>query len=155
MAEPRWEPCRFRTHGDLDVPQVHDNFVYAVAIHLEQRVLILHTQYRDGAGPYDLTDLRFVGVVAHHFDDLAEPSILLDVQQVEAAWVVEHWGALFTSRKNYGWPPVRFKDLADLPRKLGDLGVVGYRVTGSCGLDGFVLATSVEHRRRDGAAEFI
>ncbi len=155
MTEPpTWETCRFLPDGLLQSPAVHDNFVYAVAFHLEQRLLILHTQYRDGAGPFELTDLRFVGVIAHHFDDLAAPSILLDVEQVEAAWVVEHWGELFTSRKNYGWPPVKFEDLADLSRQLGHLGVAGYRAMGSCGLDGFVLASGVEHCRRVRAAEF-
>src|SRR5262245_26720395 len=111
MAEPFWEPCRFRPDGLLDAPEVHDNFVYALAVHLEQRALILHTQYRDGAGPNHLTDLRFIGLVAHHFDDVAAPSILLDVERVGAAWVVEQWGELFASRKGHGWPPVQFTDL--------------------------------------------
>jgi hypothetical protein len=84
-----WECCLFRDDGSLDVPDVHDNFVYALAVHLEQRVLILHTQYRDGSGPYELTDVRFVGLVAHHIDDVAEPSILLDIELVSAEWVVE------------------------------------------------------------------
>jgi hypothetical protein len=148
-----WEACRFRADGLSESPDVHDNFVYALAVHLEQRVLVLHTQYRDGAGPCDLIDLRFVGVVAYHFDDVAAPSILLDVERVGAAWVVEQWGDLFLARKNYGWPPVRFTDLADLSRQLGEQGVVGYRVMGSCGLDGFVLASSAEYRRRERAAE--
>ena len=47
----------------MEVPEVHDNFVYAFSVHLEQAVLILHTHYRDGTGPYDLIDLRFVGIV--------------------------------------------------------------------------------------------
>jgi len=154
MTEQPWEPCRFHPDEQMEFPAVHDNFVYAVAIHLEQHVLILHTQYRDGAGPHELTDLRFVGLVAHLFDDFAAPSILMDVERVGAAWVVEQWGEMFMSRKTYGWPPITFTDLADLSRQLAELGVEGYRVDGSCGLDGFVLATSVEHRRREQAAEF-
>jgi hypothetical protein len=153
VTEPDWQPCLFRPDGLSETPNVHDNFVYALAADLDQQVLVLHTQYRDGDGPYDLIDLRFVGMVAYYFDDVAAPSILLDVQRVEAAWVVEQWGELFLARKNYGWPPVRFTDLADLSRQLGERGVVGYRVIGSCGLDGFVLASSVEYRRRERAAE--
>lgn len=153
MAEPVWEPCQFRPDGFSQTPDVHDNFVYALAVHLEQRVLVLHTQYRDGAGPNDLIDLRFAGLVAYHFDDVAAPSILLDVERVAAASVVEQWGDLFLARKNYGWPPVRFTDLADLSQQLGEQGAVGYRVMGSCGLDGFVLAASAEYRRRERAAE--
>jgi hypothetical protein len=135
-------------------PEVHDNFVYALAVHLEQRVLILHTQYRDGPGPHELIDVRFVGLVAHHFDDVAAPSILLDIERVPAGWVVEQWRNLFASRKNYGWPPLQFTDVADLARLLADLAVVGYCVRGSCGLDGFVLASEAEYRRREQPAAF-
>jgi hypothetical protein len=149
-----WTPCRFRSDGQLEAPNVHDNFVYAVAVHLERRVVILHTQYRDGPGPHELTDLRFVGLVAHHFDDVAAPSILLDIEQVEAAWVVEQWGDLFASRKNHGWPGIAFADLDDLSRRLTEQGIVGFRVMGSCGLDGFVLASAAEHRQRARPAEF-
>lgn len=148
-----WEACQFRADGLSEAPDLHDNFVYALAVHLEQRILVLHTQYRDGAGPYDLIDLRFVGMVVYHFDNVAAPSILLDVERVEVEWVVEQWGELFLARKNYGWPPLRFTDLADLARHLSEQGVMGYRIMGSCGLDGFVLASSVEYRRPEKAAE--
>jgi hypothetical protein len=149
-----WERCLFRADGLLELPKGHDNFVYALAVHLEQRVLILHTQYRDGAGPHELIDVRFVGLVAHQFDDVAEPSILLDIELVPAGWVAEHWRDLFISRKNYGWPPLKFTDLTDLDRQLANLPVFGYRVMGSCGLDGFVLASVAEYKRRAQAAEF-
>jgi hypothetical protein len=148
-----WEACKFSADGLSESPDVHDNFVYSLEVQLEQRVLVLHTQNRDGPSPYDLIDLRFVGMVAYHFDDVAAPSILLDVERVEAAWVVEQCGDLFLARKNHGWPPVRFTDLVDLSRQLGEQGVVGYRVMGSCGLDGFVLASSAEYRRWERAAE--
>jgi hypothetical protein len=148
-GEADWKPCLFGADGSLEHPQVHDNFVCALAVHLEQRVLVLHTQYRDGPGPHELTDLRFVGLVAHHFDDVAEPSILLDVERVSAEWVVGQWQGLFASRQRYGWPPIHFSDLADLARQLAGLGVLGYRVMGSCGLDGFVLASGAEHSQRE------
>lgn len=151
---PPWEVCRFGSDGLLDVPNVHDNFVYAATIHLEQNVLTLHTEYRDDPGPQELTDLRFLGTVAHYFDDFTAPSILLDVELVRVAWVVEHWGELFTSRKNHGWPLPRFDDILDLTRRLEGLGVVGYRVMGSCGMDGFILAARVEYRHPAQAAEF-
>ena len=149
---PHWCPCRFRDDGSADEPSVHDNFVYALSVHLEKRLLVLHTDYRDSAGPRTLTDLRFVGLVAHHFDDVAEPSILLDIEEVTPGWVVEQWGELFDRRKNYGWPPIEYADRSELVDKLASQGVRGYRVMGSCGLDGFVLAERVEYRHREAAA---
>jgi hypothetical protein len=147
---PPWEVCRFGPDGLLDVPNVHDNFVYAVTTHLEQKVLILYTEYRDDPGPHELTDLRFLGTVVHFFDDFTAPSILLDVELVRVARV----GELFTSRKNHGWPLPRFDDLPDLTRQLEGLGVVGYRVMGSCGMDGFILAASGDYRHPVQVADF-
>jgi hypothetical protein len=150
-----WEQCAFRDDdGSLERPNVHDNFVYAFAVHLEDQFLILYTEYRDGNGPNELTDLRFVGLVAHHLIDLVAPSILLDIQRVPAQWVIEQWRELIESRKNYGWPLPKFADLPDLARILTDNGVSGYLVMGSCGMDGFVLARDAEYRSRDRAVEF-
>ncbi|MDB5336696.1 MAG: hypothetical protein JWN70_2315 [Planctomycetaceae bacterium] len=149
MTEPdAWQSCQFGADSQLEHPNVHDNFVYALNVQLEEQVLVLHTQYRDGAGPYPFIDLRFLGVVAHHFDDLVAPSILFDIEQVDASWIVEVWGDLFVSRKNYGWPISDFADLADLSLQLTKSGVVGYRVWGSCGLGGFILAQTAEFRCR-------
>jgi hypothetical protein len=143
-----WCPCRFGGDGLAECPNVHDNFVYALSVHLEKRLLVLQTQYRDGSGPPTLTDLRFVGLVAHHFDDVAEPSILLDIEEVPPGWVVEQWGELFDRRKNHGWPPIQYVDRSELVNKLVSQGVHGYRVMGTCGLDGFVLAAGVEYHQR-------
>jgi hypothetical protein len=147
-----WQRCIFRDDGLLQCPDIHDNFVYALSVHLERRVLVLHTEYRDKPEPFELVDVRFHGLVAHYFADIAEPSILLDIEAVSADWVLETWRDLFERRKNYGWPPLRFSDLADLSGQLACLGVIGYRVMGSCGLDGFVLAASAEYRTREVAA---
>lgn len=130
-------------------PNVHDNFVYALSIHLEQRVLVLHTQYRDGDGPYDFTDVCFSGVIAHYFQDVAAPSILLDIETVSADWVVGQWRDVFERGKNYGWPPLNHRDLDELCRLLIQQRFIGFRVIGSCGLDGFVLANGVEYRPRE------
>ena len=138
----------------MEHPSVHDNFVYALSTHLERRFLVLHTQYRDGEGPYELTDVRFFGLVAHHFEHVAGPSILMDIEEVDPGSVIERWHELFERGKNYGWPPGKFIDLTDLSRVLREQGVRGYLVMSSCGLDGFVLAQGVEYLRRQGEAQF-
>jgi hypothetical protein len=132
---------------------VHDNFVYAISVDLERRLLTLHTQYRDGEGPYDLIDVRFEGLVAHHFDDVAEPSILLDVEEASPGEVIQQWPELFERGLNNGWPPGRYSDLTDLSTSLEGQGVHGYIVMGSCGLDGFVLARGVAFLQRQSRAE--
>jgi hypothetical protein len=139
----------------MEYPNIHDNFVYAMAVHLEKRILILHTEYRDRQAPCELTDVRFVGLVAHYFEHVVEPSILLDIEEVSAEWVIQQWRELFERGKHYGWPHIQYADLAELSARLAEQGVLGYRVMGSCGLDGFVLAKGVEYQQRPRAAELI
>ena len=74
-------------------------------------------------------------------------------RKVEAAWVVDQWGELFDRRKNYGWPPIEYADRSDLVSQLISLRVRGYCVMGSCGLDGFALATGVEYWTRPRQAD--
>lgn len=132
-------------------PSIHDNFVYTVSIHLEERVLILHTQYRDGDGPHDFTDVCFSGVIGHCFQDLAAPSILMDIETVSADWVVGQWRDVFERGTNYGWPPLNHRNLEELCLLLKEQHYIGFRVMGSCGIDGFVLALGVEYRHREKA----
>jgi hypothetical protein len=148
-----WRLCAFDVDGGLRDPAVHDNFVYALEVHLERRLLVLHTEYRDGPAEQEFTDVRFVGVVAHHFEHVAGPSILLDIEQVAAAWVVERWRELFERGKNYGWPSVQHSDVGGLGEELTRQRVHGYLVMGSCGLDGFVLAAGLEYRHPERATE--
>src|SRR5947209_716357 len=124
----------------MEHPSIHDNFVYALAVDLERRLLVLHTEYRDGNGPHELTDVRFRGVIAHYFQDVAGTSILFDIEEASADWVVREWSEQFERRKNHGWPPIEYTDLADLSRKLTEQHVFGYLVRSSYGLGGFVLA---------------
>src|SRR5262245_21499282 len=112
-----WHPCRLRSDGSMEEPSVHDNFVYALTLHLEKGFLILHTEYRDEPGPSELVDVRFVGCLAHHFDDVAAANVLFDIDRMEIPHLIERAGHLFMARKNYCWP-LDFEDLDDLSRKL-------------------------------------
>ena len=144
-----WEPCRFAE----DLPNVHDNFLYAVSADLDEGYLTLYTEYRDGDGPRELTDVRFVGLLAYDFEDAAAPSILLDITQHSPEEIVKQWGDLLESRRNWNWP-LNFTDLEDLSRKLAKQGVSGYNIWASVGLNGFVLAKGAEYRSRDKAIKF-
>ncbi len=146
MSEhPNWSECSFDESCQLVEPNVHDNFVYGLSCQFDQDVVIINTQYRDEAVPHPLTDLRFGGVVAHHFYDVGAPSVLFDVGLVTPSLLVELWSELFESRKNYSWP-ISFVDLEDLVAQLDNLGVSGFRVMASCGMDGFVLASEFHYR---------
>jgi hypothetical protein len=128
-------------------PSVHDNFVYAYAVLIDRRQLILHTEYRD-TEPNELTDVIFSDVIAHHFENVGDGAILFDVEEVEPEWVVQQEAKVFARGKNYGWPLPEYKDPADLVRRLKDQGLRGYVVSSSFGLNGFVLAREVRYVKR-------
>jgi hypothetical protein len=131
----------------LEQPNIHDNFVYAYAVLIDRRQLILHTQYRD-VEPGELTDIIFSGVVAHYFQDVGYDNILLDIEEVEPEFIVHQQAELLSRRKNYGWPPLEYNSPADLIARLKEQRVRGYLVMGSAGLDGFVLACRVSYVTR-------
>jgi hypothetical protein len=66
---------------------------------------------------------------------------------------VEHWRDVFERGKNHGWPPLSHRDLDELCRLLKQHNLLGFRVMGSCGLDGFVLARDVDYRPREAPAK--
>ena len=75
-----WQECQIDPSRGMEVPAVHDNYVTALSIDLEQGTLILKTLYQEMNQREEQTDLRFFGVLAHHFNDIMAPSILFDVE---------------------------------------------------------------------------
>ena len=133
----------------MEQPNIHDNFVYAIRIHLEQKVLVLHTQYRDGDGPHDFTDVRFSGVIAHHFRHITAPSILFNIEEVTPRWIVrDEWKELFDEGKEFNWPTFELRDPTMLLERIAADGIRGFTVSGVTGVDGFVLAKEVDFLRR-------
>lgn len=121
---------------------IHDSFVIAIVHQFEERRLRIISHYRDREipEPYFVTD--FGNVVAHHFRHVAAPSILLDVEECDVESIVSMHHELFADGLKHGWPFHGMRNVADVIAKLNAGGVKAYQVMGSCGLDGFVLATS-------------
>lgn len=133
----------------MEQPNIHDNFVYAIRIHREQKVLVLHTPYRDGDGPHDFTDVRFSGVIAHHFRHITAPSILFNIEEVTPRWIVrDEWKELFDEGKKCNWPTFELRDPTMLLERIAADGIRGFTVSGVTGVDGFVLAKEVDFLRR-------
>ncbi|WP_237227846.1 hypothetical protein [Rubinisphaera sp. JC750] len=121
---------------------IHDSFVVEIVHQLEERTLRIISHYRDHEVPesYFATDFR--DVVAHEFRHVAAPSILLDVEECDVESIVSMHHELFADGLKHGWPFHGMRNVADVIAKLNADGVKAYQVMGSCGLDGFVLATS-------------
>lgn len=48
------------------------------------------------------------------------------------------------SKKNYGWPVITYQNEAELLDKLREEGIKGFAIASSYGMDGFVLAKSMQ-----------
>ncbi|QDT93488.1 hypothetical protein [Gimesia algae] len=143
-----WQECQIDPSQGMQVPAVHDNFVTALSLDLEQGTLILKTRYEEIHQREEQTDLRFSGVLTHHFNDIMAPSILFDVEYNTFRTLLNEWEWLFLKRKNHGWPLCSCETLPELENLLEERGLQAYRVRGSRHLDGFVIAEKVEYRLR-------
>lgn len=136
---------------------VHDNLVYAQAVDYDGCRVVLHTVYHD-AGPPEYTDIVFTGVVAYHVELQAfhgsgmSANILFDAEESDPACVLGRYAELLATAKNYGWPAVEYNDSADLAARLAACGAKCFELHSSCGLSGFVFATSMDFRRRQSRA---
>ena len=129
--------------GDMSERSVHDNNLYAYAILCEQQRIVLHTGYR-GRGGDEYTDVTFIGVAAHYFEDVLQGNILFGIDEVEPEKIVNEWADLFARRKKWGWPALEYSDPEDLVSLLKKRGVRGYEIGSSYGLSGWVLATAID-----------
>ena len=133
-------------------PSVHDNVIYAYSVSCEERVLILHTAFRDRE-PQELTDIVFHDVVAHHFEHVLEGNILFDVEDMEVAALVRDNTNVFADSWRYGWPAIEYRgDLDTLVRALQGAGIHAYAISSSYGLSGWVLARNCQRLLRHVAA---
>jgi hypothetical protein len=126
----------------MTAPSVHDSFVCSFYHHLEDRTLTILSHYRDHdiQEPYLTTE--FTNVVAHHFQHVVAPSILFDIEETDVQTILSMNKELFKNGLNYNWPFHGPRTLAEVAHRLTSESINGYQIMGSCGLDGFVLAST-------------
>jgi hypothetical protein len=138
------------------VEAVHDNQVYAQVVDYDACRIILHTVY--ATKPPEFTDIVFAGVIAHHFEheafrgDGVLANILFDAEESEVAAVLGRYAELLAGAMNHGWPVLEYDGLDDLAARLAAAGAKCFEIHSSFGLCGFVLAASMEFRRRKSRA---
>ncbi len=149
-----WQECQIDASRGMEIPPIHDNLIYAMSLHLEERYLTLNTQYREINTQEELTDLRVIKVLAQYFDDMLAPSMLMDVCCVPIKSFLDRWEWLFLIRGKYNWPLVPYATLPELESRLESLKINASQVMGTCGLDGFVFAENVFYRTRTAPEQF-
>lgn len=125
---------------------VHDNFLVSYEVLCERREIRLHTEFRDVAlgAPFEYTDVIFRGVFAYHFQQDTQTNILFGIEEVAVSSILEEAQALLDAGRPYGWPRVEGSPPPTLEAYLSANDVRGFEIASSYGLDGWVLAQSME-----------
>jgi len=91
-------------------------------------------------------DVVFSGVVAHHFQNSHEPSVIFDIEQVELSDMFTYMrpsAEQYFSQFYYAPAVGPAGDLDAISRFFQRYGINGYAIHSSCGLSGWVLAASI------------
>ncbi len=112
----------------------------------EQREIRLHTEYRDVAldAPFEYTDVVFRGVFAYHFQQDTPTNIIFGIEEVAVTDILEKSQGLLDAGRPYGWPHIEGSPKPNLEVYLSASDVRGFEISSSYGLDGWVLAQSME-----------
>ncbi|OWK45142.1 hypothetical protein FRUB_01473 [Fimbriiglobus ruber] len=139
---------------------VHDNWVYAHSVDYEKRRVVLYTIYPH-VQPPEYTDVVFDGVVFHHFEQqkigngVVPANVLFDVEEADPMFTLNEYKELLARGRNHGWPGQDYDSLENLSARLTASGARCFRVSGVCGLDGFVFASSLQFLTRSSRAEVV
>lgn len=130
---------------------VHDNFLVSYEVLCELREIRLHTEYRDGLldGPFECTDVVFRGVFAYHFQQDTQTNIIFDIEEASVTDILKESQALLAAGRPHGWPQIEGSPKPNLEVYLSVNDVCGFEISSSCGLDGWVLAQSMEFITRN------
>jgi hypothetical protein len=138
--------------ADSSSISVHDKLLYAYSVDCENRRIVLHTRFPTDS-PTEYTDVIITGVVAHHFEHVLAGNILFDVTEIPLRDLVTGSAALFAAGKPYGWPDgIEYRDAEELIGILEGRGAHGFEISSSYGMSGWVIAQSMERRKRENRA---
>ena len=128
---------------------VHDNILLGYEVCSETKKIILHTEFRDG-GEEDrvTTDVVFTDVLGYHFEGDLFTSIIFGVWEESIDAALHHHPDLLERRVRYGWPQGWESKKESLEAYLKRKNLKVYRLQSSYGMDGFVMAASMEMIKR-------
>jgi hypothetical protein len=122
---------------------VHDNIVIGYAVSCEAREIVMHTIYHDGE-TVEKTDIVFRSVEAYHLAGDDMNSVLFDVEKGPIDVVLEKYAPEFERGVKYNWPGA-WNDSPETCREHFATRECGaWMIASSCGIDGFVIARSME-----------
>jgi hypothetical protein len=131
-------------YGDLDIVSVHDNEVISYNVNFKNKTIVLSTVYYGEPNKItEKTTIEFINVFDHLFRTDNGSGILFDIEICEIKHLIkleQEW-LVYQKRQSYLFSRKTDEEIAVM---LTNLNINYYRVMGTCGLDGFVLAESMK-----------
>lgn len=119
---------------------VHDNEILSYIVDLQNDQITIHTKYEDGDERIiEETDIVFVDVFSHMFEQQLKGSIILDVCEYDISHFIKDNLELLEKNKNYGWP-MMFESIDDIERKLQEERYKYIILMSSYGMNGWVVS---------------
>lgn len=122
---------------------IHDNNVFAIDIRCKERVIILHTEFREGRPP-EYVDVVFSGVTAHHFNHVLDGNILFDITESPPQAFYEENKKYLREFRRYGLP-INCDNSKIFEEQILKENLRIFEINPSYGLFGWVIAANLEY----------
>ena len=129
----------------MDEKSIHDNDVVSYSVLCRERKLVIQTEIIIGA-VLERTDVVFRGLEAYALDGDNLDTVLFSIDRVEVDRLVDEEQQRFSDGVNYGWPGSWNTSIEDSKECLKNRNCVAWRIQSSIGMEGFVVAQSMEFK---------
>ncbi|KRB02585.1 hypothetical protein [Lysobacter sp. Root690] len=125
---------------------MHDSLLVAYSVDSISERLTLSLQPHHGSAPGPFR-IEFSGVAAHRFDAPLLPAIVSDIEKITGAKLLrDEWAQIESRSRVNGWPGGWAGTLEAAIEHTERTALHGYLIDSSYGLNGWVLARTVEIR---------
>ena len=136
--------------ADESHPSIHDNLLTGYEVDGKKRTIVMHTEPHQGGGEA-FVDVIFTGVVAYQFEGDAMGNIIFEIEPVRAEARPDIAIVIVAQQRQYGMMPDWNPTTETLEQHCDRVGLTVFGIQSSYGLNGWVIAASIDHRVvRDG-----
>jgi hypothetical protein len=127
----------------MSSPSIHDSLLCGYEVNGDNRTIVLHTRPHQGGGTAYI-DVIFCGVRGYHFDGDCLGNIVFGIDDVPANQVIGDGVAWYERNRHYGWL-LGWDSRKETPEEfIARCNCRAYSISSSYGMDGFVIAASME-----------
>lgn len=131
--------------ADDSRPSIHDSLLTGYEVDGKKRTIVMHTEPHQGGGEA-FVDVIFTGVVAYQFEGDAMGNIIFEIEPASAEVRPDIATVIVAQQRQHGTMPDWNPTSETLEQYCDGVGLTMFRIQSSYGLDGWVIAASMEHR---------